>query len=70
MSDKLKITLGIIGGVLVAVLLFCLVVVIACSVNGLTFGEQVCDWFSGGAVSQALEQAGNMPSTLPETPIA
>ena len=70
MSDKLKIALGIIGGVLVAVLLFCLVVVIACSVNGLTFGEQVCDWFSGGAVTQALEQAGNLTGTIPEIPVA
>ena len=57
MSDKLKITLGIIGGILVAVALFCLVVIIGCSVNGLTFGEQICDWFSGGATTKALEFA-------------
>lgn len=70
MSDKLKITLGIIGGVLVAVALFCLVVVIGCSVNGLTFGEQVCAWFSGGATTKAMEQAGTVAETIAETPIA
>lgn len=70
MSDKLKITLGIIGGILVAVALFCLVVIIGCSVNGLTFGEQICDWFSGGATTKALEQAGAMAEAVAETPIA
>lgn len=70
MSDKLKITLGIIGGILVAVALFCLVVIIGCSVNGLTFGEQICDWFSGGATTKALEQTGAMAEAVAETPIA
>ena len=47
MSSKLKLTLGIIAGVLGAVLLFCLIVVIGCSVNGVTFSEQIVNWFGG-----------------------
>lgn len=46
MSDKAKITLSVVLGIIGAILVFCLVVCIACSVNGLTFGEQICDWFS------------------------
>lgn len=49
MSDKLKLTIGIIAGIVSAILLFCLIVVIGCSVNGLTFGEQVCQWFGGSS---------------------
>ena len=45
MNEKLKIALGVILGVVGTIALFCLVVVICCSVNGLTFGEQVCEWF-------------------------
>ena len=69
MSDKLKITLGIIGGVLVAVLLFCLVVVIGCSVNGLTFGEQICEWFGGNAKTIA-DATETVAEAVTETPIA
>lgn len=32
-------------GVLLAVGLFCLVVAIACAVNGIGFGEQITQWF-------------------------
>lgn len=45
MSDKLKLILGIVLGVVGAVALFSLIVCICCSANGLTFGEQVCQWF-------------------------
>ena len=47
MSDKSKLIFGIIAGVLGAILLFCLVVVIGCSVNGLTFSQQIVQWFGG-----------------------
>lgn len=46
MNDKLKIILSVVIGVVGAILLFCLIVIIGCSINGLTFGEQVCKWFS------------------------
>lgn len=49
MNEKLKITLWVILGVVCAIALFSLIVVIGCSVNGLTFGEQVCEWFGGNA---------------------
>lgn len=61
MSEKAKMILGIVLGVLGAVALFCLIVIIGCSVNGLTFSEQVVEWFS------------HAPATvpeIPETPIA
>lgn len=46
MSDKAKIILSVVLGIIGAILVFCLIVCIACSVNGLTFGEQICNWFS------------------------
>ncbi len=46
MSDKAKITLSVVLGIIGAILVFCLIVCIACSINGLTFGEQICNWFS------------------------
>lgn len=46
MSEKLKIVLGVVIGIVCAVMLFCLIIAVACSVNGLTFSEQICEWFS------------------------
>ncbi len=46
MSDKAKIILSVVLGIIGAILVFCLIVCIACSINGLTFGEQICNWFS------------------------
>lgn len=56
MTDKLKIVIGVAIGLAVTVILFCLIIVIGCSVNGLTFGEQVCQWFGGK--SSNIEEAG------------
>lgn len=33
-------------GILCAVAIFCLIVGIGCAVNGVTFGQQIADWFS------------------------
>ena len=52
MSEKLKTTLWVLLGLVIAVVLFCLAVVITCSVNGLTFGEQVCQWFGANIVPE------------------
>ena len=62
MSDKMKLTLGIIAGVLGAILLFCLVVVIGCSVNGLTFSQQIVHWFGGApkATETIVETASSV----------
>ncbi len=45
MSNNLRLTLGIISGILGAIILFCLIVVIGCAVNGLTFPQQIVQWF-------------------------
>ena len=62
MSEKLKLTLGIIAGVIGAILLFCLVVVIGCSVNGLTFSQQIVQWFGGApeATETIVETASSI----------
>ena len=59
MSENLKVILGVILGLICAVALFCLTIVIACSVNGLTFGEQICEWFGGN-----LSIASKVPNRL------
>ena len=41
MPDSLKIILGIVIGIVCAILIFSLIVVIACSVNGLTISEKI-----------------------------
>lgn len=64
MSDKLKIILSIVIGLVCAVALFCLIVVIACSVNGLTFGEQISEWFGSNApaIEDTVEQVTEQTS--------
>jgi hypothetical protein len=69
MSEKLKITLWIVLGIVSAVALFSLAVCIGCSVNGLTFGEQVCEWFSGNAETIA-DTAEQVAEAITETPVA
>ena len=58
MSEKVKLILGIIIGVICAIAVFCLIVIIGCSVNGVTFGQQICNWFGGGTanIAQVIEQ--------------
>ncbi|MBQ2864203.1 MAG: hypothetical protein IJE91_01915 [Clostridia bacterium] len=69
MNEKLKIALWIILGIVGAILLFSLAVAIGCSVNGLTFGEQVCEWFGGNAGTIA-DSAEQVAEAITETPIA
>ena len=68
MPDKLKITLYILLGVVAAIALFSLIVVVSCSVNGLTFGEQICAWFSGGKLPNI--PAEQLADAIAQTPIA
>lgn len=67
MSDKAKITLSVVLGIIGAILVFCLIVCIACSINGLTFGEQICNWFSANkeAVDTGKEIA-DVVSNIPK----
>lgn len=64
MPDKLKIILSIVIGLVCAVALFCLIVVIACSVNGLTFSEQICEWFGNNTpvIEETVEQVTEQTS--------
>lgn len=60
MSEKVRVFLGILIGIVCAIAVFCLVVVIGCSINGLTFGQQISSWFGGTAnpsIAELLEQA-------------
>ncbi len=68
MSDKLKIALWVVLGIVGAILLFSLIVCISCSVNGLTFGEQVCDWF--GANKPAVDAGAEAIKEIAETTLA
>ena len=69
MNEKLKITLWVLLGIVGAIALFSLIVVIGCSVNGLTFGEQVCEWF-GGSAGTVVDSAEQVAEAITETPIA
>ena len=64
MPDSLKIILGIVIGIVCAILIFSLIVVIACSVNGLTFSEQICEWFGSNApaIEDTVEQVTEQTS--------
>lgn len=46
-------------GVLLAVGLFCLVIGIGCAVNGVTFGQQIVNWFgsSNEVAKDVVEEA-------------
>lgn len=48
-----KFILGIILGLVLAVGIFCLTVAIACAVNGVSFGEQIVDWFGTMSLTTA-----------------
>lgn len=64
-----KLVLGIILGLLGAVAIFCITVGVGCAINGLTFGQQVCEWFGNNApaVKETVEQVAEV---VTETPIA
>lgn len=44
--DRFKIIMLVLLGVAVAVGVFCLATTISCSVNGITFSEQIVEWFT------------------------
>ena len=69
MFGNKKLVLGLILGLVGAVAIFCITVGVGCAVNGLTFGEQVVEWFGNSApvVEDAVEQ---VTEKVAETPIA
>lgn len=68
MSDKAKITLSVVLGIIGAILVFCLIVCIACSINGLAFGEQICNWFS--ANKEAVDTGKEIADAVSNIPKA
>lgn len=68
MSDKAKIILSVVLGIIGAILVFCLIVCIACSINGLTFGEQICNWFS--ANKEAVDTSKEIADAVSNIPKA
>lgn len=68
MSDKAKITLSVVLGIIGEILVFCLIVCIACSINGLTFGEQICNWFS--ANKEAVDTGKEIADAVSNIPKA
>lgn len=56
-NGGLKMFLGILIGIVVAAVIFCIAVGIGCAVNGVTFGQQIVNWFGGGATEAAEEVA-------------
>lgn len=66
MYNKGELIRGILIGVLSAVAIFCLVVAIGCAINGVSFGEQIVNWFGSstpsveGITEEVLE---NVPTT-------
>ena len=69
MYGKGKLVLGIILGLVGAVAIFCITVGVGCAVNGLTFGEQIVEWFGNSApvIEDVVEQ---VTEQVAETPIA
>lgn len=55
MSRTAKSIMYVVLGIVIAVALFCVAVGIGCAVNGLTFSEQVVDWFTKKEVADAVE---------------
>lgn len=68
MSDKAKIILSVVLGIIGAIIVFCLIVCIACSINGLTFGEQICNWFS--ANKEAVDTGKEIADAVSNIPKA
>ena len=54
MNEKLKAVLWVVVGIVATIVLFSLIVVIGCAINGVTFGEQICLWF--GKSTESVEQ--------------
>jgi len=50
-------------GVVTAIALFCLVIGVGCAINGVTFGQQIVNWF--GPASQVAEVVDETLSTSP-----
>jgi hypothetical protein len=59
---KGKLILGILIGVIGAAAIFCLAVGIGCAVNGVTFGQQIVNWF--GATKEVAEEVAETTAKI------
>ena len=69
MSDTTRYILGILTGIVCTIAIFCLVVAIGCAVNGVTFGQQICQWF-GSCAPIIQEGAEQVVETVSQVPLA
>ena len=67
MSETTKYILGILTGIVGTIALFCLAVAIGCSINGVTFGQQICQWFGNYAplIEEGVEQVVEAVNQVP-----
>ena len=69
MSDTTRYILGILTGIVGTIALFCLAIAIGCAVNGVTFGQQICQWF-GSCAPIIQEGAEPVVETVSQVPLA
>lgn len=64
-----KLFLGIIIGVIALAIVFCIIFLIACAVNGISPGEQITQWFGSDApvIKETVEE---VVEQIVETPLA
>lgn len=62
MPEALKNTLLVIAGAVGVLLIIGLIVAIGCAVNGVTFGEQICNWF--GSHKATIEQIADTTAKI------
>lgn len=68
MPETLKNILLVLAGAIGVILLISLIIAICCSVNGLKFGEQICEWFgsNAGPIAETVEEVAE---AVAETPV-
>ena len=69
MSDTTRYILGILTGIVGTIALFCLAIAIGCAVNGVTFGQQICQWF-GSCAPMIQEGAEQVVEAIEQVPLA
>jgi len=67
MSDKLKIVIGVLAGIVATIGIYCLTVAIGCAVNGLTFGQQITSWF--GSAMPIIENTTEAVGTVAQNAV-
>ena len=69
MSETARYILGIVTGIVGTIALFCLAIAIGCAVNGVTFGQQICQWF-GSCAPLIEEGAEAVVDKVTQVPLA